>query len=83
VFKDKRNKHIKKVCEDSLLLKLIVRIILERTFEIGEKLCVCFIDWQEEFECVKLTKLMKMIKEAGTSWHKKQIDQQTVRGSEC
>ena len=30
----------------------MMRIILERTLEIDEELCVCFIDWQKAFDRV-------------------------------
>ena len=36
----------------------IMRIIAERTLEIDEGLCVCFIDWQKAFDRVNWTKLM-------------------------
>ena len=32
--------------------------ISERTLEIDEELCVCFIDWQKAFDRVNWTKLM-------------------------
>jgi len=33
----------------------------ERNFEIGEKLCVCFIDWQKAFDLVNWTKLIPIL----------------------
>jgi len=30
----------------------MMRIIAERTLEIGEELCVCYIDWQKAFDRV-------------------------------
>ena len=40
-----------------------MRIIAERTLEIDEELCVCFIDWQKVFDRVKWTKLMQILRE--------------------
>jgi hypothetical protein len=34
----------------------MMRIIAERTLEIDEELCVCFIDWQKAFDRVNWTK---------------------------
>ena len=33
----------------------MMRIIAEQTLEIDEELCICFIDWQKAFDCVKWT----------------------------
>ena len=44
----------------------MMRIISECTLEIDEELCVCFIDWQKAFDCVKWTKLMQILKGTGT-----------------
>jgi len=43
----------------------MLRIILERTLEIDEELCVCFVDWQETFDQVNWTKLMLILKGTG------------------
>ena len=43
----------------------MLRIILERTFEIDEELSVCSIDWQKAFDRVSWTKLMQILKEIG------------------
>ena len=42
-----------------------MRIIAERTLEIDEELCVCFIDWQKAFDRVNWTKLMQILKRTG------------------
>jgi hypothetical protein len=34
----------------------MLRIILERTLDIGEEIYICFIDWRKAFYCVKWTK---------------------------
>jgi len=43
----------------------MMRIIAERTLEIDEELCVCFIDWQKAFHRVNWTKLMQILKRIG------------------
>jgi len=50
---------------------VMLRIISERTLEIDEGLCVCFIDWQEEFDRVNWTKLMQILKETGIDWRER------------
>ena len=40
----------------------MMRIIAERTLEIDEELCICFIDWQKAFDRVNWTKLMQILK---------------------
>jgi len=40
----------------------MMRIIAERTLEIDEDLCFCFIDWQNVFDRVNWTKLMQIVK---------------------
>jgi hypothetical protein len=34
----------------------MLRIISDRTLDIGEEICVCFIDWQKASDHVKWTK---------------------------
>ena len=43
----------------------MMRIIPERTLEIDEELCVCFIDWQKTFGRINWTKLMQILKRIG------------------
>jgi len=45
-----------------------MRIIAERTLEIDEELCVCFIDWQKAFDHVNWTKSMQILKRTGIDW---------------
>jgi len=40
----------------------MMRIIAERTLEIDEELCICFIDCQKAFDRVNWTKLMQTLK---------------------
>ena len=46
----------------------MMRIIAERTLEIDEELCVCFIDWQKAFDRVNWTKLMQILKRTDIDW---------------
>jgi len=49
------------------------RIISERTLEIDEELCVCFIDWQKMFDRVNWTKLMQILKGNGIDWCERRL----------
>jgi hypothetical protein len=40
----------------------MLRIISERTLDIDEGLCACFIDWQKASDRVNWTKLMQALK---------------------
>ena len=51
----------------------MMRILAERTLEIDEELCVCFIDWQNAFDRVKLTKLMQILKRIGIDWQERRL----------
>ena len=51
----------------------MMRIIAERTMEIDEELCVCFIDWQKAFDCVNWTKLMQILKIIGIDWRERRL----------
>ena len=51
----------------------MLRIISERTLEIDEELCVCFIDWQKAFNRVNWTKLMQILKGNGIDWRETRL----------
>jgi hypothetical protein len=51
----------------------MMRIIAERTLEIDEKLCVCFIDWQMLFDHVNWTKSMQILKGNGIDWRERRL----------
>jgi len=51
----------------------MMRIIAERTLEIDEELCVCFIDWQKAFDRVNWTKLMQILKRIGIGWRERRL----------
>ena len=53
--------------------KGLMRIIAERTLEIDEELCVCYIDWQKAFDHVNWTKLMQILKRTGIDWHERRL----------
>ena len=50
-----------------------MRIIAERTLEVDEELCVCFIDWQKAFDRVNWTKLMRILKKSGIDWRERRL----------
>jgi hypothetical protein len=43
-------------------------IILKRTLEIEEEVCVCLIDGKKEYDRVNWTKLMQILKGTGIDW---------------
>ena len=51
----------------------VLRIIAERTLEIDEELCVCFIDWQKAFDRVNWTKLIQILKRSGIDWRERRL----------
>ena len=51
----------------------MLRIISERTLEIDEELCVCFIDWQKAFDRVNWTKLVQILKGTGIYWRERRL----------
>jgi len=51
----------------------MLRIISERTLEIDEDLCVCFIDWKQTFDRVNWTKLMQILEGTGIDWHERRL----------
>ena len=51
----------------------MMRIIAERTLEIDEELCICFIDWQKAFDLVNWTKLMQILKISGIDWRERRL----------
>ena len=51
----------------------MMRIIAERTLEVDEELCVCFIDWQKAFDRVNWNKLMQILKRTGIDWRDRRL----------
>jgi hypothetical protein len=51
----------------------MLRIISERTLDIGEKLCACFTDWQKAFDRVNWTKLTQILKGYGIDWRERRL----------
>ena len=51
----------------------MMRIIAERILEIGEELCVCFIEWQKAFDRVNWTKLIQILKRIGIEGEKEDL----------
>jgi hypothetical protein len=46
----------------------MLRILSERTLDIEEELCECFIDWQKVFDRVNWTELVHILKGTGMDW---------------
>ena len=57
----------------------MMRIIAERTLEIDEELCVCFIDWQKAFGRVNWTKLMQILKRIGIDGQERRLIRKMYR----
>ena len=51
----------------------MLRIIAERTLEIDEELCICFIEWHKSFDRVNWTKLMQILKISGIDWRERRL----------
>ena len=51
----------------------MMRIIAERTLEIDEERCICFVDWQKAFDRVNWTKLMQILKIFGIDWRERRL----------
>ena len=51
----------------------MLRIISESTLDINKELCASFVDGQKTLEHVNWTKLMHILKETGTDWHKRRM----------
>jgi hypothetical protein len=51
----------------------MLRIISERTLDIDEKLCACFIDWKKALDRVNWTKLMQILKGIGIYWGERRL----------
>jgi hypothetical protein len=47
--------------------------MLERTFDIDEGVCACFIEWQKAFDPVNWTKLMQSLKGTGIDWRERKL----------
>ena len=50
-----------------------MRIIAERTLEIDEGLCVCFLEWKKAFDRVNWTKFMQILKRTGIDWRERRL----------
>jgi hypothetical protein len=51
----------------------IMRTITERTLEIDEEFCACFIDWQKAFDPVNWIKFIQILEETGINWREKRL----------
>jgi hypothetical protein len=51
----------------------MLRIISQQTLDIGEDICICFIDWQKAFDRVKWRKLMEILKKTLIDWRERRL----------
>jgi len=51
----------------------MLKIISERTLDIDEKWCPCFIDWQKRCDRVNWAELMKILKSTGIEWRERRL----------
>jgi hypothetical protein len=51
----------------------MLRIISERTLDMDQELCACFIDWKKAFERVKWTTLMQILKGTGRARRRRRL----------
>jgi hypothetical protein len=51
----------------------MLRIISERTLDIDDELCTCFIDWQQVFDRVNWAKLMQILENKNTNWRDRRL----------
>jgi hypothetical protein len=45
----------------------------ERTLDVDEEFCACFIDWQKAFYRVNWTKLIQILKVTGINWRERRL----------
>jgi hypothetical protein len=51
----------------------MMRIIAERTLQVDEELCVCFIYWQKASDRVNWTKVMQIVKGNCIDWRERRL----------
>jgi hypothetical protein len=51
----------------------MLKRISERTLEMDEELCACFMDWQKAFDRVHWIKLMEILKGTGIDWRGRRL----------
>ena len=50
-----------------------LRILSERTIEVGKELNVCFIDYEKAFDRVDWNKMMRILKQIGIDWRDRRL----------
>jgi hypothetical protein len=45
----------------------------ERTLDISEEVCACFIEWQKTFDFVDWTKFLQILKRNGIDWPERRL----------
>jgi hypothetical protein len=51
----------------------MLSVMSERTLDVDEEFCACFIDWQKAFDHVKWTKLTQILKVTGINWRERRL----------
>src|SRR6478609_5327045 len=46
----------------------VMRMICERSLEFGNKVCICFVDFEKAFDRVNVEKMMKVLQSIGVDW---------------
>ena len=46
----------------------VIRMLVERTLELGNEMYVCFVDFEKAFDRVKWDQLMAILKKVGVDW---------------
>ena len=52
----------------------LMRILSEKVLDVKEEMCLCFIDWQKDFDrVVDWIKLLEMLRHIGVNWRERRI----------
>jgi hypothetical protein len=51
----------------------LLGIMSERSLDVDEELCMCFMDGQKAFDIVNWTKLMQILEETGIDWRERRL----------
>ena len=51
----------------------MLRVMSERTLNVDEEFCACFVEWQKAFDHVNWTKLTQILKVTGINWCERRL----------
>jgi hypothetical protein len=51
----------------------IMRMVCERSLELDNELCVCFVDFEKAFDRINWAKMMEVLKNIGVDWRDKRL----------